>query len=133
MDDTKKAKEDRLIRRAMKVLESKMHYGPTMQSPATVREYLALHFAHAEREVFTCLFLDTRHRVLACEDLFFGTLASATVHPREVVQRALVHNASSVILAHNHPSGNPEPAADRLPPEPGEQKWTIRRKRKRTG
>lgn len=66
------------------------------------------------REVFSALFLDTRHRMVACEDLFFGTIDGAEVHPREVVRRALAHNAASVIVAHNHPSGSSEPSqADR--------------------
>ncbi len=65
MDDKQREKEDRLIKRAMKVLESRVTYGPVMQSPATVREYLVLRFAGLQREVFTCLFLDTRHRVIA--------------------------------------------------------------------
>ena len=110
MDDKQREKEDRLIKRAMKVLESRVTYGPVMQSPATVREYLVLRFAGLQREVFTCLFLDTRHRVIACEDLFHGTLGSAAVHPREVARRALELNAAAVILAHNHPSGVPEPS-----------------------
>jgi DNA repair protein RadC len=65
-------------------------------------------------EVFACLFLDTRHRVIAFEELFRGTIDGASVHPRELVRRALEHNAAAVILAHNHPSGVAEPsAADR--------------------
>ncbi len=112
MDDKQREKEDRLIRQAMKVLESRMTYGPVTQSPATVREYLTLRFAGLKREVFSVLFLDTRHRVIACEDLFHGTLASATVHPREVIRRALELNAAAVILAHNHPSGVPELGVD---------------------
>lgn len=66
------------------------------------------------REVFSAMFLDSRHRVIACEDLFLGTLDAAEVHPREVVRRAIAHNAASVIVAHNHPSGTSEPSqADR--------------------
>ncbi len=60
---------------------------------------------HHQREVFACLFLDTRHRMLGFEELFFGTVDCAHVHPREVVKRALYHNAAAVIFAHNHPSG----------------------------
>ncbi|OYV74879.1 MAG: DNA repair protein RadC [Chromatiales bacterium 21-64-14] len=110
MDDAKKTREDRLIKRAMRVLEQRMNYGPVMQSPNVVREYLALRFSSQEREVFTCLFLDTRHRVLSCEDLFFGTIDGASVHPREIVKRALETNCAAVVIAHNHPSGNPEPS-----------------------
>lgn len=64
-----------------------------------------------EREVFACLFLDARHRVLGFEELFFGSIDKATVHPRELVKRVLAHNAAAVILAHNHPSGVAEPSA----------------------
>lgn len=65
-------------------------------------------------EVFACLFLDNRHRVVAFEELFRGTIDGAAVYPREVVKRALHHNAAALILAHNHPSGVPEPSqADR--------------------
>ncbi len=62
------------------------------------------------QEIFCCLFLDTRHRVLAFEELFRGTLDGAAVYPREVVKKALAHNAAAVILAHNHPSGVAEPS-----------------------
>lgn len=114
MDDAKKAREDRLIQRALRVLEQRMTYGPVMQSPADPRRYLSLHFAGAQREIFACLFLDTRHRVIEFEELFRGTIDGASVHPREVVRRALAHNAAAVILAHNHPSGIAEPSrADR--------------------
>ena len=66
------------------------------------------------REVFACVFLDNRHRVICYEELFFGTIDSASVHARELVQQSLQHNASAVILAHNHPSGVAEPSnADR--------------------
>ncbi len=108
--DAKKAREDRLINRALRVLERRMHYGEALQCPADTRRYLALRFAGQPREVFAALFLDQRHRVIACEDLFLGTINEARVHPREVVRRALELNAAAVILAHNHPSGNPEPS-----------------------
>ena len=69
---------------------------------------------HYPYEVFACLFLDNRHRVIEYEELFRGTIDGASVHPREVVRRALEHNAAALILAHNHPSGVAEPSdADR--------------------
>lgn len=87
--------------------------GP-VTDPASARHYLAAQFKSLEREVFGCLFLDARHQVIAFEILFQGTLDCATVHPREVVRRALGLNAGAVILAHNHPSGVAEPSlADR--------------------
>ena len=68
-----------------------------------------------EHEVFVCVFLDSQNRVIACEELFRGTLAQTSVYPREVVKAALAHNAAAVIFAHNHPSGVAEPSrADEL-------------------
>ena len=88
--------------------------GDVLSSPAETRRFLQYHLGGHQREVFSCLFLDTQHRVLRCEDLFFGTLDGAAVYPREVAVRALQYNAAAVIFAHNHPSGIAEPsAADR--------------------
>ncbi len=87
--------------------------GP-LRDPAATRTFLAAQFKSQSREVFGVLFLDARHQVIAFEILFLGTLDSATIHPREVVRRALALNAGAVILAHNHPSGIAEPSnADR--------------------
>ncbi len=86
-----------------------------LESPAAVREYLVAQLRHEEHEVFGCLFLDSKHRVLAYEALFQGTIDSASVYPRQVVKRALTHNAAAVILCHNHPSGVAEASqADRI-------------------
>lgn len=88
--------------------------GDALTSPGQTREYLRLRYRDHRREVFVCLFLDNRHRILAEEELFQGTIDGASVHPREVVRAALRHNAAAVILAHNHPSGVAEPSgADR--------------------
>ena len=73
-------------------------------------QYVRHHLALAEREAFGVLFLDNKHRVLAVEDLFWGTVNSSEVHPREIVKRALHHNAAAAIIYHNHPSGDPEPS-----------------------
>ena len=82
--------------------------------PQVTKRYLIARLARQEREVFASLFLDNRNRLLAFEELFYGTIDGCTVHPREVVKRTLHHNAAAVIFAHNHPSGVPEPsAADR--------------------
>lgn len=72
--------------------------------------FLCRRLGAREREVFACLFLDARHRVLGFEELFFGSIDKATVHPRELIKRVLAHNAAAVILAHNHPSGVAEPS-----------------------
>lgn len=79
-------------------------------SPEITRDYLSAHLRDRRQEVFTCLFLDTRHRLIACEDLFHGTIDGASVHPRIIVERALNHNAAALIAAHNHPSGVAEPS-----------------------
>ncbi len=89
--------------------------GRSIGSPADSREFLLARLRDRPHEVFCCLFLDNRHRVLAFEELFRGTLDNTTVYPREVVKQALAHNAGAVILAHNHPSGVAEPSeADQL-------------------
>jgi DNA repair protein RadC len=85
-----------------------------MSSPEQTRRFLTCHLRDAAREVFSCLFLDSQHALIACEDLFWGTLDGAAVYPREVVRRSLQLQAAAVIFAHNHPSGVAEPsAADR--------------------
>jgi DNA repair protein RadC len=85
-----------------------------LTSPRDSAAFLKARMAHRPYEVFACLFLDNRHRVLAFEEMFRGTLDGASVHPREVVRAAIEHNAAAVIFAHNHPSGVAEPsAADR--------------------
>ena len=86
-----------------------------LESPQAVRDYLKAKLRHEPHEVFGCLFLDSKHRVLAFEVLFRGTIDSASVYPRQVVKRALSHNAAALILTHNHPSGVSEPSqADRI-------------------
>ena len=88
--------------------------GDAISDPEAAGRYFAQRLRGRRQEVFAALFLDTRHRALAFEELFRGTIDGAQVHPREVVRRALAHNAAAVIVGHNHPSGNPEPsAADR--------------------
>lgn len=83
-----------------------------MDSPQAVRRYLKAMLRHEASEVFGCLFLDTKHRPLAFEILFRGTIDRASIYPREVVRRALLHNAAALILCHNHPSGSCEPSQD---------------------
>ncbi|GAA0788522.1 RadC family protein [Marinobacterium sediminicola] len=81
-----------------------------LTSPNAVREYLGARLEGMEQEVFMVLFLDNRHRVITDEVLFYGTINAASVYPREVVKRALVHNAAALIVAHNHPSGDSSPS-----------------------
>ncbi len=96
------------------IRETHFHRETAMRDPQTTREFLIAKLAHLPHEVFAVIFLDNRHRLLAFEVLFTGTLDGASVYPREVVRRVLHHNAAAVVLAHNHPSGYPEPSmADR--------------------
>jgi len=83
---------------------------PLLSDTAAVRYFLQQRLAGYEREVFACLFLDTRHHLIGFETLFFGSVDRASVHPREVLKQALSCNAAAVVLAHNHPSGNAEPS-----------------------
>ena len=109
--------DDAVLSRASDILLERLHRdadGCVMQNPRVVREFLRYRLAARPVEVFGVMFLDTQHRLLVFEELFYGTLDGATVYPREVVRRALIHNAGAVILVHNHPSGVAEPsAADR--------------------
>ena len=83
--------------------------GP-LSSPVQAADFLMHHLRDLKREVFAIIYLDTRHQVIDYEELFLGTINGATVHPREVIRSVLEHNASAVILAHNHPSGVAEPS-----------------------
>ena len=103
-----------VLEMAQRYLGEGLKRGAILSSSKDTRAYLQACLRDRREEVFCCLFLDTTHQVLAFEELFSGTLNAATVYPREVVKRALSHNAAAVIFAHNHPSGNPEPSlADR--------------------
>jgi len=104
--------EDKLIEQAIGLLEKRMRTVKTgeISLPDEARRYLRLQLEEEEREVFAVLFLDNRHRLLSYDELFFGTVNECSVYPREVVKRALNINSSAVILAHNHPSGIPEPS-----------------------
>lgn len=95
---------------ARRALKEEMSSRDALTSPRAVRDYLRLALAGREHEVFVVLLLDAQHRVVACEELFQGTLTQTSVYPREVVKCALGHNAAAVIFAHNHPSGVAEPS-----------------------
>jgi len=96
-----------LVRRQLK---QSLERGVSLTSPALTMEYLQTVLRDRNREIFTCLFLDTRHRVIASEDLFQGSIDGACVYPRVVAERALRLSAAAVIVAHNHPSGVCEPS-----------------------
>lgn len=95
-------------------LASTLERGDVMSSPEATRRYLSIRLRSLRHEVFAALFLDSQHRLISFEELFRGSIDSCSVHPRQVVERALKLNAAALILAHNHPSGVAEPsAADR--------------------
>jgi DNA repair protein RadC len=96
-----------LARRAM---AQQMQERTVFADPGALKEYLKLHLANRDHEVFAVLFLDVQNRLLAMEELFRGTLSQTSVYPREVVVRALHHQAAAVVLAHNHPSGTVQPS-----------------------
>ncbi len=99
-----------VLEMARRALKEKIANGNALNSPAAVREYLRLRLQALPHEVFVALFLDAQNRVIGIEELFRGTLTQTSVYPREVVKRALHHNAGAVIFAHNHPSGVAEPS-----------------------
>ena len=99
-----------VLEMSRRALKEELQRGDALNSPRAVRDYLQLLLGGRHQEVFLVLFLDTQHRVIASEELFHGTLSQTSVYPREVVKRALAHNAAAVILAHNHPSGVAEPS-----------------------
>jgi len=88
-----------------RALNEQMQVKDVLSSPKQVRDYLCLKLGGLTREVFMVLFLDAQNRIITSEEMFTGTLTQTSVYPREVVKRALHHNAASVIFAHNHPSG----------------------------
>lgn len=99
-----------ILELGQRYLGEALDVGQPLGDPAAVRRYLAARLRDRPHEVFCCLYLDNRHRVLVFEELFRGTINGAAVYPREVVKQALAHNAAAVILVHNHPSGVAEPS-----------------------
>jgi len=99
-----------IVNLALSILEKNIQHGDTLSSPDQTRDYLLMRLKGYEHEVFACLFLDNRHRVISFVEMFRGTIDGASVHPREVVKEALKQNAAAVIFAHNHPSGVAEPS-----------------------
>ncbi|MCG2633739.1 MAG: DNA repair protein RadC [Gammaproteobacteria bacterium] len=92
-------------------LAEEITHNQPLTSPTSAIDYLRMRLRGHQQEVFGCLFLDNRNRVLVFEELFYGTIDSAAVYPREIAKRGLQLNAAAVILAHNHPSGVAEPSA----------------------
>jgi len=99
------------LRRAAEILGRYLMTAPVMDSPKVVREFLACKLGHQTREVFAVLYLNAQHELIEYVEEFLGTLTCTSVYPRELIKRALTLNASAIVLAHNHPSGKPEPSA----------------------
>ena len=102
--------EAEILKVAEDLIEARYARETELKDPADARELIRAKLIGAERELFLVLFLDQRHRLIASEVMFQGTIDQAEVQPREVVKRALHHNASALIMAHNHPSGYAEPS-----------------------
>lgn len=103
-------REDSVIREAAAILYGRICQGDVLSSPEATRQFLQLRLAGLEHEVFGVLLLTNRHRVIGFHEMFRGTIDGASVHPREVVKLALMHNAAAIIMVHNHPSGDPTPS-----------------------
>lgn len=106
--------DDAIIAEALFILERRLSDSKArniiLTSPESVMDYLNLSMADRPQEVFTCLFLDNRHKLIKAEEMFYGTIDGASVHPREVLRRALELRSAAVIFAHNHPSGEANPS-----------------------
>jgi DNA repair protein RadC len=103
-----------ILELGQRYLDASLRRDQSLADPGQAGHYIRARLRGYPHEVFACLFLDSRYRLLAFEEMFRGTIDGATVYPREVVKRSLQHNAAAVILAHNHPSGVAEPSqADR--------------------
>lgn len=99
-----------VVEMSRRYLEERIKRGDALTDVNSVRSYLCHQLRGYPYEVFACLFMDNKHRVIEYEELFRGTIDSASVHPREVIRRAIHHNAAAAIFAHNHPSGVAEPS-----------------------
>lgn len=106
--------EERILAEARSIAQRRLNRLAFLEGPRDTRKLIMQRFLGNPEELFACVFLDNRHRVIACEILFRGSIDGCTVHPRVITRYALLHNAAAVILAHNHPSGVCEPSkADR--------------------
>jgi DNA repair protein RadC len=111
----KRAQLEAAFELARRSLEGGLRETSALTSPGAVRDYLRMTLGRQPHEIFVCIWLDARHRVLACEESFRGTLTQTSVYPREIVKSGLKANAAAVIFAHNHPSGAAQPSqADAL-------------------
>lgn len=106
----KKISDMQVLQWAKSILEAKFKRSNYLSSPCLTKDFLRMAYANETREIFSVIFLDNQHGVLAHQNLFQGTIDGAVIYPREVVKASLNYNAAAVILAHNHPSGIAEPS-----------------------
>ncbi|MDO8438728.1 MAG: DNA repair protein RadC, partial [Telluria sp.] len=114
MGPAKFAQLQAVMELAQRAIAEQLQAGPALGAPDAVKQYLRMHLGRQQHESFLVLFLDVKNRLLSCDEMFRGTLTHTSVYPREVVKAALKHNAASVMLAHNHPSGSTEPSESDL-------------------
>jgi DNA repair protein RadC len=110
LGDAKYVQLQACVELSKRYLRQCLRRGDALSNPQDTRNYLLSELGGRGYEVFACLFLDNKNRVIKFEEMFIGTLDSASVYPREILKRALQHNAAAVILAHNHPSGVADPS-----------------------
>ena len=100
-----------VLEKAEEILSERYQRDGEFCNPNSAKDFLRLKLSQQEREVFAVMLLDSQHRLIEYQELFFGTIEAASIYPREIVKAALKHNAAAMILAHNHPSSIPEPSA----------------------
>ena len=107
--------DDEILEKAKEILDSRIKkHAFSISHPDQVKDYLRVAMAEHQKncqEVFSVIFLDSQHNIISTEDMFFGSINSCSVYPREIVKRVIALNANAVIFAHNHPSGNSTPSA----------------------
>ena len=99
-----------IVQQALELLAAEVQGADALSSPDLVKDFLRLKLGDRPHEVFAVVFLDSKHRVIAFDEMFRGTLSQTSVYPREIVKEALARNAGAVVLVHNHPSGSAEPS-----------------------
>ena len=104
------ASAHQVLEKAAEIIAEQYLRGDAFCNPQATKDFITFKLGRYEREVFALLYLDNKHRLIEFEELFYGTIDAASVYPREVVKACLKHNAAAVILAHNHPSGDPTPS-----------------------
>lgn len=104
------ASAHQVLEKAAEIIAEQYLRGGVFCNPQATKDFITFKLGRYEREVFALLYLDNKHRLIEFEELFYGTIDAASVYPREVVKACLKHNAAAVILAHNHPSGDPTPS-----------------------